>query len=109
MTRYCLLLASTLTLAACSANTGLEQSVTDMGGKCDAVMTYDIDFDRFDETAQQIAHGTGCHITADLADLGAVEPQPVKGVMTPRAALAEAIKGTRIAVVEQKPDEIVVK
>ena len=50
-------------IISCSAS----QDVHVPEGKCDAIADYDISFSRFDETAQQLPHGTGCFIRADLS------------------------------------------
>lgn len=63
-------------------------------GKCDTIADYDISFSRFDETAQQLAHGTGCFIRADLNRTAAVRVNPVRGRMTIRDALRTALART---------------
>ena len=78
-------------------------------GKCDAIANYDISFSRFDETAQQLAHGTGCFISTDLNRTAAVRVNPVKGRMTIRDALRTALAGTGLKVTEQQPDSITVR
>lgn len=94
-------------LTACA---GVRQpNVPNLGGNCDKPLTYDIGFARFDETAQQIAHATGCVVILDVSEAGAVRPNPVRGTMSPREALAKAIKGTGLKIVSQGPDSITVK
>lgn len=78
-------------------------------GKCDAIANYDIHFSRFDETAQQLAHGTGCFISTDLSRTAAVRVNPVKGRMTIREALDTAIAGTGLKVTERQADSITVR
>ncbi|RQN06828.1 STN domain-containing protein [Pantoea ananatis] len=78
-------------------------------GKCDVKGTYSINFPRFDETAQQLAHASGCFIETDLSRTGAVHVNPVQGTMTIREAVSEAIKGTSLTIVAQKPDTITVE
>lgn len=133
MKSYLVILAAPLMLAACSnaqkteapatLETGQAAATSDatkaaettaatvpnLGGKCDEEQTYDIAFDRFDETAQQIAHASGCFIKTDLSKTGAIKPHPVKGKMTIREAVAMAIKGTSLTIADNQPDEITVK
>lgn len=81
-------------------------------GKCDTVADYDISFisfSRFDETAQQLAHGTGCFIRTDLSRTAPVRVNPVKGRMTIRDALRTALAGTGLKVTEQQADSITVR
>ncbi|WP_313681917.1 hypothetical protein [Pantoea sp.] len=78
-------------------------------GKCDAIADYDISFSRFDETAQQLAHGTGCFIHTDLSRTAAVRVNPVKGRMTIREALHLAVVGTGLNVTEQQADFMTVR
>ncbi|HXV29002.1 MAG TPA: hypothetical protein VD840_01595 [Sinorhizobium sp.] len=96
-------------LAACS-NTATDARKADAStaaGRCDTVLDYDIDFDRFDETAQQIAHATGCFIEIEnMTAIASVKPNPVKGRMTPREALSAAIKGTSLIITRNEPDLI---
>ncbi|MCI4185427.1 hypothetical protein MRO89_05525 [Dickeya dianthicola] len=77
-------------------------------GKCDKVGSYDIRFDRFDETAQQIAHATGCGIITDNST-AAVRPHPVVGTMTIRQAVQMAITGTRLRITHQDAESITVE
>lgn len=97
--------AALFLLAGCAAST----SVADLGGRCDVPQRYSIDFARWDETAQQIAHATGCFIVMNTEAIGSVKPNPVEGVFTPREAVALAIKGTGLRITRQKPDSITVK
>lgn len=103
------LFAVTVLLAGCAPSPRPHVSVPDLGGRCDVPMHYSIDFSRWDETAQQIAHATGCMIEMNPERVGAVKPNPVEGVFTPREAVALAIKGTRLRVTRQKPDSITVR
>ncbi|MBT1429690.1 hypothetical protein [Dickeya dianthicola] len=77
-------------------------------GQCDKVGSYDIRFDRFDETAQQIAHATGCGIITDNST-AAVRPHPVVGTMTIRQAVQMAITGTRLRITHQDAESITVE
>ncbi|GHB27494.1 STN domain-containing protein [Salinicola rhizosphaerae] len=110
ITRMALILLGSLALASCGGErTSDEAPAPSAKGKCDVLMNYDIAFDRFDETAQQVAHATGCFIHAELGEVGAIKPNPVKGRLTPRQALAAAIRGTPLHITEQNPDSITVK
>ncbi|WP_417762776.1 hypothetical protein [Shewanella sp.] len=66
----------------------------DDAGNCEATADYQLELPRMDETLQQIAHGTGCFIEADLAQIGAIKPKPVIGHYSIRAAVEIAIAGT---------------
>ncbi|KHE01681.1 hypothetical protein C7434_2014 [Pantoea sp. PNA 14-12] len=99
----CLLLALTCTSCSQSSSGHIP------AGKCDAEATYNLHLSRFDETAQQLAHGTGCFIQTDLSRTGAVQVNPVEGTMTLREALGQAIKGTPLKIVAQTPDVITVE
>lgn len=78
-------------------------------GKCDIQSTYNISAARFDETAQQLAHGTGCFIETNPALTGAVKVKPVKGTMTIREAVHTATQGTSLTVTNNQPDSITVR
>lgn len=78
-------------------------------GKCDIEGTYHVNLPRFDETAQQLAHASGCFIETDLSRTGAVHVNPVQGTMTLREAVSDAIIGTSLKIVAQKPDSITVE
>lgn len=78
-------------------------------GKCDVKGTYNVNLPRFDETAQQLAHASGCFIETDLSQTGAVHVNPVQGTMTLREAIAQTIKGTPLKIVAQKPDSITIE
>ena len=85
-------------------------SVTGRG--CFDIITeipYDIPAGRFDETAQQLAHATGCFIETDLAKTGAVKVNAVKGKISIRDAVHMAIKGTALQVIEETADKIKVE
>ena len=70
---------------------------------------YDIPAQRFDETAQALAHATGCFIETDLAKTGSVKVNAVKGKMSIRDAIRVAIKGTKLQITEEKPDRLKVE
>ncbi len=66
-------------------------------------------FSRFDETAQQLAQGTGCFIRIDLSRTAPVRGNPVKGRMTIRDALCTALAGAGLKVTEQQANSITVR
>lgn len=78
-------------------------------GKCDGIADYDTSFSGFDETVQQLAHGTGCFIRTDLSRTAPVRVNPVKGRMTIREALHTALAGTVLKVTEQQADSMAVR
>lgn len=99
-------LASLTLLTACASSSGPDQSEQ---GACDQRANYNIQFQRFDETAQQLAHATGCFIHADLKHDGDVKVNPVQGHLSIREALEMAIQDTRLHVVAQSADSITVE
>lgn len=108
--RYLVVSMSALALAGCAGQLGRpDGSRADRAGKCDVVATYDLAFERFDEVAQQIAHGTGCAIVTDLARTGAIRPHSVRGTMSRREAVATALEGTRLRITKEGPDSITVE
>lgn len=78
-------------------------------GKCDVINDYDIAAGRFDETAQQLAHATGCFIETDLGNTGGIGVRPVQGRMTIRQALERSIQGTSLTIIGNEPNKISVK
>lgn len=93
-----------LSLSAC-AGIG-HSSKVNLNGACDKKFDYDINFNRFDETAQQIAHATGCFIETDTSITGSVKPNSVKGHFSPREAVVLAVKGTSLKIVKQEDNLI---
>lgn len=83
-----------------------DRDVPDLSGACDRIAQYDFALPRFDETAQQLAHATGCFIETDLSETAAIGVHPVKGKMSIRQALATAIKDTPLKIVKQQPNLI---
>lgn len=107
--RYVWLGCAVVVLSGCSifhVSTQSQSQVPDLSGACDKVAQYDIDFVRFDETAQQLAHATGCFIETDLSNTAAVAVNPIKGRMSIRAALLVAIQNTPLKIVKQEPNLI---
>jgi len=79
-------------------------------GKCDAVPDHDYDMPaaRFDETAQQLAHATGCGIVYDDQSLSPLQVNAVKGRISIRQAIHQAIDGTALQVKQETADTITV-
>ena len=63
---------------------------------------------RFDETAQALAHASGCFIRYTDGDLAALRIAPVEGRMSIRDAVARALEGSAYAVESATATEIVV-
>lgn len=78
-------------------------------GKCDIQTTYNLPAQRFDETAQAIAHATGCFIRYTDKKLMSVPVQPVRGRLTRRQALRVALRGTSLRIVRETPNLMEVK
>ncbi|MCD8539641.1 MAG: hypothetical protein LRY55_07620 [Leadbetterella sp.] len=70
---------------------------------------YTISAGRFDETAQQLAHASGCFIETDLAKTGAIKVNAVSGKMSIREAIQMAIKGTKLQITGETADKIKVE
>ena len=96
-------------LASLSGCTSHDFIVDDLHGKCDKVMDFDIDFQRFDETAQQLAHGTGCMIETDLKQTGDARVKSIDGEMSIREALHRSLYKTQLYISSESPDRIEVK
>ena len=79
-------------------------------GKCDAMPDHDYDMPaaRFDETAQQLAHATGCGIVYDDPSLSPLQVNAVKGRISIRQAIHQAIDGTALQVKQETADTIAV-
>ncbi len=78
-------------------------------GKCDTQATYNLPAQRFDETAQAIAHATGCFIRYTDQRLMSVPVQAVRGKLTRRQALRVALRGTSLRIVRETPNLMEVK
>ena len=63
---------------------------------------------RFDETAQALAHASGCFIAIEDREVYAQKISPVEGRMSIRDAVAQALKGTAFEIKEATNDHIVV-
>ena len=70
---------------------------------------YNIPAQRFDETAQALAHASGCFIKTDLNVTGSVKVNAVTGKISILDALRMAIKDTPLKIAEIKPNEITVE
>ncbi|MGO1297054.1 MAG: hypothetical protein ACTMIA_07035 [Vibrio sp.] len=96
-------------LSGCAvSNSTSDTQAPNVSGACDRVAQYNLPSSRFDETAQQLAHATGCFIHTDLSQTAAIAVNPVKGRMSIRAALGKAVANTPLKIVEQEPNSIVV-
>lgn len=78
-------------------------------GKCDVQVVYNLPAQRFDETAQAIAHATGCYIRYTDKKLMNLPVQPVRGRLTRRQALRVALRGTSLRIVRETPNLMEVK
>lgn len=79
-------------------------------GKCDAVPdhAYAMPAARFDETAQQLAHATGCVIVYDDPALSPLRVNAVQGRISLRQAIHQAIDGTALQVTQETAETIAV-
>lgn len=79
-------------------------------GKCDTVPdhAYAMPAARFDETAQQLAHATGCVIVYDDPSLAPLQVNAVKGRISIRQAIHQALDGTTLQVRQETADTITV-
>ncbi|WP_151982414.1 hypothetical protein [Acinetobacter guerrae] len=98
----------TTALSACATHDVHSPSVA-LQGKCDQKFNYSIQSTRFDETAQQISHATGCFIQTDLSKTADIQTQPVQGEFSPREAIQKAITGTSLKIVQQSANLIVIQ
>ncbi|MDR6675510.1 hypothetical protein J2Y70_004146 [Xanthomonas translucens] len=69
---------------------------------------YDLPAARFDETAQQLAHATGCGIVYDDPSLSPLQVNAVKGRVSIRRAIHQAIDGSALQVTQESADTIAV-
>ncbi|MBB4126915.1 hypothetical protein GGR77_002205 [Xanthomonas translucens] len=79
-------------------------------GKCDTMPdhAYAMPASRFDETAQQLAHATGCAIVYDDSSLAPLQVNAVKGRISIRQAIHQALDGTALQVRQETADTITV-
>ena len=85
---------------------------TIVGRGCLEVVTeipYDIPAQRFDETAQILAHAIGCFIESDLSKTGSIQVNAIKGRMSIRDAILTAIDGSNLKITEQTDKKIKVE
>jgi hypothetical protein len=73
-------------------------------GQCDKQVLYNLPAQRFDVTAQAIAHATGCFIRYTDKSLVNIPVQPVRGRLTRRQALRVALRGTSLRIVRETPN-----
>ncbi|MCW3786820.1 hypothetical protein [Plebeiibacterium sediminum] len=94
-----------------SENTS-ESNDTIKGRGCFEIVSdipYDIPAQRFDETAQILAHASGCFIETDLSKTGSVDVNAIKGKMSIRDAILVAIEGTNLKITEETEVKIKVE
>ncbi|MDW6005080.1 hypothetical protein [Vibrio mangrovi] len=99
-------LSSSLLLNGCAPSQ--TSSIPDLGGNCDKIASYNIDFKRFDEVAQQLVHATGCMIETDLSKYGHIQPHRIRGTMSIRQALRIAIQGTPLKIIHEEKNKITI-
>ncbi|PPU92067.1 STN domain-containing protein [Xanthomonas albilineans] len=77
-------------------------------GKCDSVPDhpYNLPTGRFDEVSQQLAHATGCMIVYRDPSLAAVQINAVKGQISIRQAMHQALEGTALRIEQEQADTI---
>ncbi|MDZ5603785.1 hypothetical protein SJI00_13460 [Pseudomonas sp. RP23018S] len=107
MKRY-FALAAFAALVGCSHDTPIPNT-PNLDGKCDEVATFDLDFARFDEAAQDVANASGCFVKTETGQTGGIKPNRVKGEMTRREAVQALIQGTGLKVVNHQPDQVTVQ
>lgn len=96
-----------LALAGCQSDSSFSATASPEVSPCNRLRPVDLPAERFDETAQALAHASGCFIKTDLADTGAVQVAAVSGHLSIAAALARAIAPTRLQI-SQNGDTLIV-
>lgn len=97
------------TTAETETATTTETQTTKETGSCFDVITetsYDIPAQRFDQTAQALAHASGCFIETDPSKTGAIMVKPIKGNMSIRDAVKMAIEGTELKITSESPEKL---
>ncbi|MAM56134.1 MAG: hypothetical protein CMN25_02240 [Salinicola sp.] len=93
-------------LAGCSSQGQEPHASVASTDACDKVAHYDIPARRFDETAQQLAHATGCFVKTDLTRTASVRVNGIHGTMSIREALGTAIRGTDLEIADSEPGTV---
>lgn len=118
--RCCPVLALVFALTGCSnASTAPSPATPDSAvtasasaatGKCDAVPdhAYDLPAGRFDEVSQQLAHATGCMVVYRDPGLASLPVNAVKGQVSIRQALHQALDGTALRIAQENADTLTV-
>ncbi|KMM76225.1 hypothetical protein ACP93_06800 [Xanthomonas sp. NCPPB 1128] len=90
-----------------SANSASAPAAT---GKCDAVPdhAYDLPAGRFDEVSQQLAHATGCVVVYRDPGLASLPVNAVKGQISIRQALHQALDGTALRIAQDDANAMTV-
>lgn len=118
--RCCPALVLAIALAGCSntstapsgatADAAATASAPAATGKCDAVPDhpYDLPAGRFDEVSQQLAHATGCMVVYRDPGLASLPVNAVKGQVSIRQALHQALEGTALRITQEGADAMTV-
>ncbi|MXV09154.1 STN domain-containing protein [Xanthomonas sp. LMG 9002] len=117
--RSCPALALTIALAGCASSPASSGAAPDSAatasapattGKCDAVPdhAYDLPAGRFDEVAQQLAHANGCMVVYHDPSLASLPVNAVKGQVSIRQALHQALDGTALRIAQDSADAMTV-
>ncbi|MCW0438404.1 hypothetical protein [Xanthomonas sacchari] len=117
--RCCPALVLVAALAGCHAsnapsgaapNPAANTSAPAATGKCDTVPdhAYDLPAGRFDEVSQQLAHATGCMVVYRDPGLASLPVNAVKGQVSIRQALHQALDGTALRISEESADAMTV-
>lgn len=93
-------------LTACQSDSSISSSSPEIS-PCNRLRDVDLPAQRFDETAQALAHASGCFIKTDLADTGSIQVAAVSGHLSIAAALSRALAPTKLQVV-QNGDTLIV-
>ncbi|WP_045764241.1 STN domain-containing protein [Xanthomonas albilineans] len=106
----CIGFALVALLAGCKPATTASSTTasTTPTGKCDSVPDhpYNLQAGRFDEVSQQLAHATGCMIVYRDPTLAAVQVNAVKGQISIRQAMHQALEGTALRIEQEQADTI---
>ncbi|WP_424818975.1 hypothetical protein [Salinisphaera sp.] len=93
-------------LAGCQSDSSISSSSPEIS-PCNRLRDVDLPAQRFDVTAQALAHSSGCFIKTDLADTGSIDVAAVSGHLSIAAALSRALAPTQLQVI-QNGDTLIV-
>ncbi|WP_423821708.1 STN domain-containing protein [Salinisphaera sp. SPP-AMP-43] len=85
--------------AACQSDQSFSSSSPEIS-PCNRLRDFDLPAQRFDETAQALAHASSCFIKADLADIGSTQVPAVSGHLSIAAALSRILAPTDLQVMQ---------